>query len=205
MAIWTRSLKRPFFPGPNRGDLLSMIDTDKIIRKYYDPDSNLYRILTEHSRYVADKALNIAKKRPDLNPDLVFIEEAALLHDIGIIKTKSVALGCHGPYPYLCHGFLGREMLEEQGLFPHGLVAERHTGTGLSRDVITTLNIGIPLRDMIPVTLEEQIICYADKFFSKTPGSLGKEKSIDEALKLLSTFSDAHVDTFKAWVERFGD
>lgn len=182
-----------------------MIDTDAIIRRYYDPDSPLYRILTEHSRHVADKALAVARRIPELNPDLEFIEEATLLHDIGIIRTQSPGIGCTGPHHYLCHGYIGREMLEENGLYPHGLVAERHTGTGFTTDTIIRLNLPLPHRDMVPVTLEEHIISYADKFFSKTPGAIGKEKTVDEVIALLSRFSDAHVETFMEWVERFGE
>ncbi|MEZ4602993.1 MAG: hypothetical protein R2861_06175 [Desulfobacterales bacterium] len=37
----------------------------------------------------------------------------------------------------------------------------------MSVDEIQTHHLPLPLRSMVPVTLEEEIICYADKFFSK--------------------------------------
>ena len=64
-----------------------------IIAKYYPVGSEAYRILVIHSRSVADKALAIARMHPEMNLDLTFVEEAALLHDIGIFrcnKEKSV-------------------------------------------------------------------------------------------------------------------
>lgn len=182
-----------------------MLDTEKVLRHYYDPESTVYHILVEHSRHVAAKALETARNVPDLNPDLQFIEEAAMLHDIGIIKTRSPKLGCHGAHPYVCHGFLGRDMLERLGLSRHALVAERHTGTGITIADIVEQGLGLPLRAMVPVTLEEEIICYADKFFSKNHGELSKGKSVGDVLIYLSKFGEKQVRTFKAWAERFGD
>lgn len=182
-----------------------MVNTEEIIHILYDHDSLACRILMEHSRYVADKALETATKVIHLNPDLMFIEEAALLHDIGIIQTQAPEIGCHGSQPYLFHGVLGRAFLEKQGLPGHGLVAERHTLTGITKEAIVSRKLGLPLRDMVPVSLEEQIICFADKFFSKTPGSLGKEKSVDDILDQLSRYGDDQVFTFRQWLERFGN
>ena len=58
------------------------MDPIKIIQKYYDKDSKSYHFLVEHSKMVTQKALEIAKKVPQFHPDLKFIEEAAMLHDI---------------------------------------------------------------------------------------------------------------------------
>ena len=60
-----------------------------LIDKYYPEDNELKRILLKHSRSVADKALAMARKHPELNLDLQFIEEAAMLHDIGIFQTDA--------------------------------------------------------------------------------------------------------------------
>lgn len=55
-----------------------------LIDKYYPEENELKHILLTHSRSVADKALAMARNHPELNLDLVFVEEAAMLHDIGI-------------------------------------------------------------------------------------------------------------------------
>ena len=49
-----------------------------LIDKYYPEDNKLKHILLKHSRSVADKALAMARKHPELNLDLQFIEEAAM-------------------------------------------------------------------------------------------------------------------------------
>ena len=93
-----------------------------------------------------------------------------MLHDIGIFMTASPKIGCFGDAPYVCHGFLGRELLDKEGLDPtFGLVAERHTGAGICLETIQRHNLPLPRRDMVPITPAEKIICCADKFFSKTP------------------------------------
>ena len=65
-----------------------------IIKKYYPESSDGYRILVTHSRSVADKALALARLHPEMNLDLTFIEEAAMLHDIGIFLCNApIAMG----------------------------------------------------------------------------------------------------------------
>lgn len=182
-----------------------MINTDDIVHSLYQPGSLACRVLLEHSRCVADKALATADRVPHLHPDRSFIEEAALLHDIGIIFTKAPDIGCFGPHPYLFHGVLGREVLDGLGLPNHGRVAERHTVAGITREAIITGNLGLPPRDLVPVTVEERIVCYADKFFSKTPGSISREKSLDDILSNLSRFGENQAKTFLRWHKEFGN
>lgn len=176
----------------------------KIIQKYYDKESKLYNILVTHSRNVANKALQIAKNNPQYNPDLKFIEEAAMLHDIGIIKTNAPKIECFGDFPYIAHGYLGREILEKEGLIKHALVCERHTGVGLSLEDITSQNLPIPKRDMRPQSIEEEIICLADKFYSKGSRGLNEEESVDEIREEMKKFGEEKVKRLNYLVEKFG-
>ena len=144
------------------------MDALAIINKYYPEDNELKHILLTHSRAVADKALWIADRHPELNLDRAFLEEAALLHDIGVFLTDAPGIHCQGTHPYICHGYLGSELLQKEGYPRHALVCERHTGAGLSLKSILECELPVPHREMLPVSLEEQVICFADKFFSKT-------------------------------------
>ena len=174
-----------------------------IIARYYDPASEAGSRLIRHSAAVAEKALGIAKNLSCLNPDSGFIEEAALLHDIGIFYTRAPSIGCAGAYPYVCHGYLGRALMEDLGYPRHGLVCERHVGAGLSVDEIQTHHLPLPLRSMVPVTLEEEIICYADKFFSKKGENTENELPMDQVMAKIETYGPAHLSRFKTWAERF--
>lgn len=170
----------------------------KIIQKYYNSKSESYHILVEHGMVVSKKALESAKKVKYLKPDLRFIKEASMLHDIGIFLTNAPEIKCKGNKPYLCHGYLGREILEKEGFPKHGLVCERHLGVGITKEEIKQKNLPIPKRDMIPISIEEQIICFADKFFSKSRVNLQKEKSLDEIKKNLSKFGKDKVYLVKS-------
>ena len=174
-----------------------------IIDKYYKRGSKAYEILVQHGKQVTRKAIDAAQKVPQLNPDLDFIKEAAMLHDIGIFLTNASELSCKGKKPYICHGYLGREILEKLGLPGHALVCERHVGVGITIEDINTYALPLPKRDMLPVSIEEKIICFADKFFSKNCNSLKKEKSIQDIKHSLKPYGIEKVKRFQSWVDLF--
>ncbi len=174
-----------------------------IIARYYDPASDAGSRLIRHSEAVAEKALFIAKNRVCRKPDLQFIKDAALLHDIGIFYTNAPSIGCLGTSPYVCHGYLGRALMEELGFPRHALVCERHVGAGLSADEISTYHLPLPVRDMVPETLEEEIVCYADKFFSKNGENTEKELPMAAVMAKIKTYGPAQLARFKTWAERF--
>lgn len=172
-----------------------------IIDKYYPEDNSLKKILLTHSRSVADKALAIAAKHPELNLDTVFLEEAAMLHDIGIFQCDADGICCHGTHPYISHGYLGALLLRHEGYPLHALVCERHTGAGISLKQIIDQQLPIPHRDMLPLSMEEKVICFADKFFSKT--RLDREKTVEEAFRSVSKFGEEGAIRFQKWCEWF--
>lgn len=158
------------------------------------------RIMTVHGELVAAKALAVADRLSGYEIDRTFIFEAGVLHDIGMIGTDLPALGCFGTAPYIRHGVIGRELLEEAGYPRHALVCERHFLTGVSREIIQAEQMDLPLRDMLPLSIEERLICFADCFFSKKVDRLTREKSVAKALKGLPQFSRP---TFLEWLIEF--
>jgi uncharacterized protein len=176
-----------------------------ILAEYCGRGSKSFEILVDHGRQVARKALDAAVRVADLEPDLDFIEKAAMLHDIGILRTASPMFGCHGAEPYIRHGVLGRELLENIGLADAALVCERHIGVGISARDVRSHGLPLPERDMLPVSIEEQLICYADKFFSKNGnGSApGREKPVKEVLNSLAAYGEDKVAQFKKWDRKF--
>ncbi|MCF2689372.1 HDIG domain-containing protein [Bacteroides fragilis] len=172
-----------------------------LIDKYYPQDNELRNILLVHSRSVADKALRIADKHSELNLDSTFLNEAAMLHDIGIFLTYAPGIQCLGKEPYICHGYLGAELVRKEGFPRHALVCERHTGAGLSLEEIIKQQLPVPHREMLPVSTEEQVICFADKFFSKT--HLDREKSVQDARKSIARYGDEGLRRFNNWCELF--
>ena len=93
-----------------------------IINKYYPEANQLRYILLTHSEEVARKALQVADMHPELSLDRTFLKEASLLHDIGIILCDAPGIQCYGTHPYICHGYLGAEILRQEGYDRHALV-----------------------------------------------------------------------------------
>ena len=124
-----------------------MMDYLSIIERYYGRDTDAARLLIKHSRQVADLAMDIAARKPQLEIDVRFVYEAAMLHDIGIYLTDAPEICCNGVEPYIKHGLLGRELLDSLGFPRHALVCERHTGAGLSKLDIIDQHLPLPVRD----------------------------------------------------------
>jgi uncharacterized protein len=153
---------------------------------------------------VADLALVVCHRLDMTESDCRFVEEAALLHDIGVCRIHAPKLGLHGEHPYIMHGIIGREILENEGFPLHALVCERHIGVGLTVADIISQELPLPHRDMTPLSLSEQIISFADLFYSKSPGKITLQKSPERVRDKLAGFGDGKVQIFDRWMECFG-
>ena len=173
-----------------------------IIYKYYPADDPLRRLLLQPRRQVAEKALAVCERHPDLQLDRQLVYEGAMLHDVGIFLTDAPGIFCHGSEPYLLHGRLGAELMRKEGREDLARICERHTGTGLTAEDIRRQGLPLPLEDFRPETEEEKVICYADKFFSKSHPDA--EKTVAQVVKSLAKFGPKSPAIFQVWDERYG-
>jgi len=191
--------------------MTKMYDFQKVIDKYYpggesgSEDACLRDIYMRHCRSVADLALRIARRnRLELAEDSV--EAAAMLHDIGIVLTDAPGICCHGSEKYLAHGRLGAGLLRHEGA-PELLarVAERHTGAGLTEADIARIGLdSLPSGVCyMPETLLERLICYADKFYSKS-GDM-KRKPMQRVEASIARFGADASLRFGKLRQEFGD
>ena len=182
-----------------------MIDTLEIIHKFYTPGTPLCDLLVKHSTQVAQLAQVLAYRIMERHVpvDVEFVMEAAMLHDIGIIGTDAPGIYCTGTEPYICHGVIGRNMLDDLGLYRHALVCERHTGAGLSLKDIETQHLPLPHRPLLPVSIEEKLVCYADKFYSKAHPD-DPTRTLDVARSMLLKFGDDTITRFDQMATLFG-
>jgi len=83
--------------------------------------------------------------------DLKLLEIGALLHDIGRSVTHTVQ-----------HVVLGAEIAKSASL-PDSVISiiRRHVGGGITTSEAE--NLGWPKGVYVPVTIEEKVVCYADK------------------------------------------
>lgn len=116
-------------------------------------ESGCSKSVVNHTKTVAKLAVEIAEQlqRKGVKVDLELVEIGALLHDIGRAKTHSVH-----------HAVNGAEIAESLGL-PERVVAviERHVGGGITEEEAKEL--GWKPKSYLPESLEEKIVCYADK------------------------------------------
>lgn len=180
------------------------LDPRALLEKYFQGNDQALEIVYRHSRKVADKALDIARGTGMDAADLCFVEEAALLHDIGVVRIHAPKLNCFGTLPYICHGVIGREILEAEGLPRHALVCERHIGVGLTARDIVSQRLLLPEREMSPVTRCERIVALADLFYSKKGGELDREKSATQVRADLLRYGEDKVLIFESWLRDFG-
>lgn len=127
---------------PSEGDALAL-------HKKYGSNERII----DHCKTVAGVAMVIAdefeKRGKEVDSRVVLA--GALLHDIGRSRIQTVR-----------HGLEGSQMLEGEGV--DGKVVEvvrKHVGAGISSVEAETLNL--PDYDYVPRTLEERIVCFADK------------------------------------------
>lgn len=182
---------------------MKVLDTYAVLKRYFEDEP--LELIVAHGRSVAGLALEIGRGLDLAGDELDFLEEAAMLHDIGVCRAHVPGIGVFGESPYIMHGILGRAILEEEGLPRHALVCERHIGVGLSEVDIVSQSLPLPLRDMTPQVLTEEIICFSDLFFSKKPGKLSHRKSEQRVRESLASFGEGKVQIFDTWLMRFGD
>ena len=110
-------------------------------------------VLVKHCVTVASVASVIAGafERSGVSLDRGAVTAGALLHDIGRNRTHTVA-----------HGVEGAAILEKEGVDAKVVeIVRRHVGAGLSKEEAKKL--GLPEFDYVPRSLEERIVCFADK------------------------------------------
>lgn len=202
--------------------------SDFSIREFIT-DGPLLRLVESHSADVRDKALDIARRINDTHGpatvDIPLLIGGAMAHDVGVVMCDAPGILCRGTAPYLLHGALGGWMLRRAGYPLLARFAERHTGTGLTLDQVadaldeweartslpadrdaiaairaTTLEANA---DFIPETVEERIVCYADKFFSKSHPE--RRISAATAAKKQRRWGDDSYQRFARWAEEFGE
>lgn len=182
--------------------VMAGIDVKGIIDSCYPEDNELKKIYNIHAEKVTSLALEMACRHPELDIDMQFVEEAAMLHDLGIYLTDAPRIYCYGAEPYLCHGYLGAELLRSLGYERHARVCERHTGTGLTKETIVAKGWGLPVKDFVPETIEEQLICFADKFYSKTK-FLETARSFEQVVASMAAISPESVEKVERWAAMF--
>jgi len=163
--------------------------------------ARLWKTFFVHSVLVTQFSLQIAEKLGLDDKTKKFIEEAAMLHDIGIGKVSMDTRDAQTKPPYILHGLFGEKILADLGYPLHAAVCRNHIGVGLSKEIILKNKFPLPACDMLPSTLPEKIITYADLFFSKT--DIYHKRSFAEVKSKISSYGKEQLDELQVLHKRF--
>jgi uncharacterized protein len=129
--------------------------------------------IINHLKKVSEKGLEIANKIKKVHVNIKLVEIGGLLHDIG----RSIS-------HEFDHGLIGGKIIREYGFSEElARICETHLLGGLDKK--DAQKVGLPVRNYLPETVEEKIICLADKHMKGA-----KEVTIEER--------------FDKWFERYG-
>ena len=156
-----------------------------------------------HSLIVKDIALelvkNLEKRGIKINKKLV--EIGCLVHDIGCYECYEFYgrnKGC-----YIQHGIRGYEILKKEGFGEEiARMATIHLGVGLVEENVVASGLPLEHKDYIPITLEEELVAYADNFHSKSGPKFDKFENSREKLAKLWPESVMIFDRFR---KKFGE
>ncbi|MGQ9788171.1 MAG: TIGR00295 family protein [Candidatus Hadarchaeaceae archaeon] len=139
-----------------------MVDRDEALRALREAGCS--KNVVDHCLAVERTALSIAKKISSNGHkiDLQLVSLGGLLHDIGRAKTHGIE-----------HGIEGGKILRKLGLGDLAPFAERHIGSGIPADEAKEL--GLPARNLVPETIEEKVVTYADKLVNKNKSGTYKQ------------------------------
>ena len=182
-----------------------MKSIEEIIDAYFPDRSMMRSYYITHVESVTKKALAICDRNPHLRADRNLVEAAAMLHDIGICRVFAPEIGCYGEAPYIRHGILGAEIVRREGWDEIAPFCENHIGVGITEVDIVHYRLALPKRDMSPQTVEQKIVAFADKFFSKSQNHLATPKSIEKIHTSLLRYGVDKIGIFNQWCELFGE
>ena len=179
-----------------------MIDTLAIIHRYYPEGSDIERVLRQHAEDVTGLALELVDAHPEMGLDREFVAEAAMLHDIGIYQTSAPEIFCTGEAPYILHGYLAPSSCARWVCLVTLGSLSATRGSGLTAEEIAARAIPLPPGIYTPQCPEEELICYADKFYSKT--KLGQRKALERVRSGFGKHGEAALARFDALHQKYG-
>lgn len=152
--------------------------------------ANCNKHLIRHCIVVSELAVKIAKKINENGNkvDENLVEIGALLHDIGRSRTDGIK-----------HAIEGVKIAKEFQL-PKEVISiiETHIGAGLTKE--DAENLGLPIKDYLPLSLEEKIVSHADNLI----GGFERQK-LSKAIKNLEKVNKNAVKRLKKLHEELSE
>lgn len=143
----------------------------KNLHRKYAPNDEAYDLVYGHCQIVNELALWCADRIKEKQPiDRGLLSSAALLHDIGTYVFFAQENNTGRNSLYAQHAILGAKIIADEGIDSQIVqIVETHVLLGLSKQEIIEKPWPLPARDYIPRNIEGEILCYADRFHTKSP------------------------------------
>ena len=173
----------------------------KLHQKYANGNKEALDLVWNHSLVVRDIVQQLGNNliKNKIKIDLKLAETGALIHDIGCYdfynKLKNM--------PYIKHGVKGYEILKNEK-FDEEItrMAMIHLGVGIDKENILVNELPLEKKDFIPLTLEEELVAYADNFHSK---SGPRFVNFEEAKEKLAGLWNKSPIIFERFRQKFGE
>ncbi len=117
------------------------------------------------NRVCLETVEKLRRKNPALKINKRLVSIAALLHDIGRMKTQGID-----------HAVTGAQILRDLNtdndpdMENVAQICEKHIGGGITRSEAAKL--GLPDKDYVPKTIEEKIVAYCDNLIDEEDGKI---------------------------------
>jgi len=164
-------------------------DIYKLHKKYSHGkySEKILEIVWTHSLIVRDISLQIAadlEKKYGIKTDKELIGTGALFHDIGFYNCFDD--NYENICKYLLHGKIGYDILKNENYSEE-----------IARFALT--HIGVGIENCVPISLEEEIVCHADNFHTKSHPSFNTYNEV--FLEMKGFNKDLILERFK---DKFG-
>jgi uncharacterized protein len=172
------------------------------LHKKYASNEILFNIVFTHCKIVFEIAKQLIDAyRIEVDNNLIYV--GAMLHDIGAYRVLDDSGDLIKGKSYLIHSVEGEDILKSEG-FDENIYrfTTHHTGVGITRSDIIRQNLSLPLADYLAMTIEEELVMFADKFHSKSIPP--KFNSFNSARNELSKFGKDKVSLFEQFATKFG-
>ncbi len=186
-------------------DRVRIPDPDQIraLHEKHAPTAEAFAGVHTHCETVWSIAEQLLSSPRLAHVDAGLVRAGCLLHDIGVYRLYGDD-GRLDHANYVRHGLLGHELLAAEG-FPEPLCrfCSHHTGVGLTRHDVETQRLPLPPADYLPVTAEERLVMYADKFHTKSRPTRFLTPAGYAAF--IGRYGEEKVTAFEALRAEFGD
>lgn len=184
---------------------MNQSDIYKLHQKYSEGENQeiILKAVWGHSLIVRDIALELADNliKKGIKIDKELVEIGCLVHDIGCYQCYEFYGRNSGPY--IQHGIKGYEILKNEGFSEEiARMAMIHLGVGLVKENVIASKLPLEPEDYIPITLEEELVAYADNFHSK---SGPKFDTFEDSRKKLASLWPESVIIFDRFRKKFGE